>query len=81
MIRDKHTTAIAGPTLPASARREYWRLDTLATAGAFATEHHQAEFAFAPYAETSDDTVVTDAASVFVEEVTMGMNALATPGS
>jgi beta-lactamase class A len=49
----------------------------MAMAGAFAADHHQAEFAFALNIETSDDTVLTDAASVFIEGVTVGMKALA----
>jgi CubicO group peptidase (beta-lactamase class C family) len=49
----------------------------MAMAGAFAADHYQAEFAFAVNIETSDDTAMADAASVFIEGVTIGMKALA----
>lgn len=50
----------------------------MAMAGAFATERHHAEFAFALNPETSDAAAMTHATTVFIEGVTLGMKALAT---
>lgn len=49
----------------------------MAMAGAFEAEHHQARFAFAINMETSDEATMRNAATQFVEGVTLGMKALA----
>lgn len=52
----------------------------MAMAGAFATGHYRAEFAFAINLEPSDDTIMPDAAALFIEGTTLGMKALAASG-
>lgn len=49
----------------------------MAIAGAFVTEHHQANFAFAINIETCDEVVMSNAAPLFIEGVTLGMKSLA----